>query len=105
MLYHDLLDVDWSYVFSAQIVRDKWDVFLSFFVPVFNAHAPIKRVSFRNPTAPPVSDATRDFMSQRRAALHSGCNSSDYKNLNRYVHSGRGATRPAGGAAEGNRGA
>ena len=85
-LYHDLLDVDWDYVFSAETVRDKWDAFLSFFVPVFDAHAPIKRVLIRNPTAPPVSAATRDLMSQRRAALrHSGRNSSDYKDLNRSV--------------------
>ena len=85
-LHHDLLDVDWDYVFSAETVSNKWDAFLSFFVPVFDAHAPIKRVSIRNPTAPPVSDATRDLMSQRRAALrHLGRNSSEYKNLNRSV--------------------
>ena len=85
-LIYDLNDVDWDYVFTSETISDQWDAFLSIFLHVFNAHAPIKRVSIRNPTAPPVSAATRDLMSQRRAALRrSGRKSTEYKDLNRSV--------------------
>ena len=85
-LYHYMLDVDWDYVFSTETASDKWDVFLALFVPVLNATAQIKRASICNPTAPPVSAATRDLMSQRRTApRHLGRNSGEYKDLNRSV--------------------
>ena len=85
-LNHDLLDVDWENVFAARTVSDQWDAFLSSFVPVIEAHAPLRRVTIRNPTAPPVSAATRDLMSQRRDALQRlGRKSTAYKDLNRMV--------------------
>ena len=85
-LNHDLLFVDWGKVFSAATVSEQWDTFLDSFLPIVDDHAPLKRVTIRNPTAPPVSAATRDLMSQRRAALrYSGRQSTEYKQLNRSV--------------------
>ena len=87
-LNSDLLLVDWEDVFSSVTVSDQWDAFLARFMPVIDSHAPIKNLTIRNPTAPPVSDVTRDLMSQRRAALRrSGRESVEYKELNRTVRS------------------
>ena len=45
-------------------------------------------MTIRNPTAPPVSAATRDIMTKRRAALRQqGRESTIYKDLNRSVRS------------------
>ena len=45
-------------------VDDKWQAFLDSFLPIFDDHAPPKNVAIRNPTAPPVSAATREIMSK-----------------------------------------
>ena len=84
----DLLDIDWGDVFNAATVSDQWQAFLNRFLPVMDDHAPLKNVTIRNPTAPPVSAATRDIMSQRRSALQCfGRESPEYKELNRSVRS------------------
>ena len=82
----DLLAVDWEEVFNAMSVCDQWQAFLDRFLPVVDDHAPLKNLTIRNPTAPPVSAATRNIMSQRRSALRRlGRESPDYKELNRHV--------------------
>ena len=101
-LNHDLLDVDWENVFAARTVGDQWDAFLSSFLPVIDAHAPLRRVTIRNPTAPPVSAATRDLMSQRRDALQRlGRKSTAYKDLNRSVRVATGVRRCIGTSMRG----
>ena len=85
-LNHDLQLVDWENVFSSTTVGEQWDTFLTNFLPIIDDHAPLKRLTIRNPTAPPLSAATRDLMSQRRAALRrSGRQSSEYRGVNRLV--------------------
>ena len=51
-LHADLILSDWSAVFIAATVTQKWDNFVSVFMPVIDAHAPIKLVQIRNPSAP-----------------------------------------------------
>ena len=53
---------------------------------VLDELAPVRRVIIRNPTAPPVSDATKALMADRRAALRDG-DRDVYKRLNRQVRS------------------
>ena len=84
----DLCFVDWGAVFAAPTVGEQWDAFTTRFLPIVDAHAPVKRLTIRNPTAPPVSPATRDLMHRRRAALaRSGRDSAEYRELNRAVRS------------------
>ena len=83
---NDLLDVDWEDVYVASSVGDKWQTFLNRFLPVIDDHAPLKIVTIRNPSALPVSAATREIMSLRRSALRRlGRESPEYKELNRSV--------------------
>ena len=85
-LNSDLMSADWEGVFSATNVTDQWDSFLTEFLPIFDDHAPIKNITIRNPTAPPVTPATLKIMDQRRAALRQfGRKSEVYKDLNRNV--------------------
>ena len=85
---YDLNCVDWSDVFTSPAVGDQWTAFVNHFLPVVDAHAPLRRLTIRNPTAPPVSEATRDLMSRRRAALSlNGRDSAEYRDLNRAVRS------------------
>ena len=88
-LNHDQQLVDWGNVFSSTTVGEQWDTFLTNFLPIIDDHDPLKRLTIRNPTAPPLSAATRDLMSQRRAALRrSGGQSSEYRGgggVNRLV--------------------
>ena len=69
-------------------VSHKWQLFLNMFSPVLDHHAPMKFVTIRNPTAPPVSSETSDLMARRRGALRVwGHGSSEYRRLNRAVRS------------------
>ena len=52
--------------------------------PIVDSSAPVKRIKVRNPTAPPVTDATKELMAQRRAALRTTDRDS-YRELNRQV--------------------
>ena len=54
--YADQRNVDWTPIIGAPSVTHKWQLFLRMFSPVLNQHAPMKTVTIRNPTAPPVSD-------------------------------------------------
>ena len=85
---YDLQTADWCAVFSSGTVRDKWSSFMSMFLPIIDAHAPLREIRIRNPTAPPVSDQTRSLMAQRRATLRqAGRAAPEYRDLNRAVRS------------------
>ena len=87
-LQSDLAGVDWSAVFCAPTVAQKWDSFLVTFLHVIDAHAPIRTVRIRNPSAPTVSDATKALMCRRRGALAAfGHGSIEYRDANRAVRS------------------
>jgi len=61
--YHrDLLAVDWTPVFTAESVADKWDGFASLLRRVVDRHAPFKDLKIRNPTAPAITETTRDLI-------------------------------------------
>ena len=80
--------VDWSDVLNSQSVSAQWNAFLVRFLPVLNLHAPVKSFRIRNPSAPPVSQSTRDLMARRRGALRVwGHGSAEYRDLNRAVRS------------------
>ena len=81
-----LLLTDWGAVFRSVSVTEKWEEFLSLFIPILDHHAPMKKVTIRNPTAPLVSVATKDLMKRRRRALRDmGRDSCKYRQLNRSV--------------------
>ena len=89
-LHVDLALADWSVVFSAVTVTQKWDSFVAVFMPVLctDAHAPVRTVRIRNPSAPTVSDATKALVCRRRGALADfGHGSSEYRDANRAVRS------------------
>lgn len=82
----NLLQTCWDPVYLSVSVAEKWETFLSLFIPVLDQHAPVKRIVLRNPTAPTVSGATKRLMAERRQVLRiSGRNSSNYRELNRSV--------------------
>ena len=84
--HDDLRHAAWEDVFRSATVSGKWEVFLSLFLPILNQHAPMKQITIRNPTAPPVSDATKVLMYRRRRALREmGRESCEYRDLNRSV--------------------
>ena len=84
----DLQRCDWQPVFDSPSVDAKWSAFLSLFLPILDEHAPMKTRKIRNPSAPPVTSATKAMMSRRRGALRScGRDSSEYRDLNRAVRS------------------
>ena len=84
----DLCCINWEEVFAAPTVDAQWSAFVKRFLPVVDAHAPLRKLTIRNPTAPPVSPATRDLMARRRSALaHDGRDSAEYRELNRAVRS------------------
>ena len=63
---YDLCHIDWGEVFIAPTVGDQWTAFTTRFLPIVDIHAPMRKLTIRNPTAPPVSPATRDLMARRR---------------------------------------
>ena len=88
LFLHDLDSTDWGLVFRARSVADKWCAFLTLFSPIIDTHAPLRNITIRNPTAPPVSAETRALMARRRAALReTGRGSGEYRELNRIVRS------------------
>ena len=88
LLQVDLALTDWSAVFNAATVAEKWDSFVAIFIPVMDTHAPVRTVRIRNPSAPTVSDATKALMCRRRGALADfGHGSSEYRDANRAVRS------------------
>ena len=84
----DLMSCDWGAVLAAGAVADKWDLFSDRLLRVLDCHAPVKPVKLRNPSAPPISDATRDLIIERAAALRvEGHGSEAYRAANRAVRS------------------
>ena len=84
----DLRLVNWSDVLAASSVSDQRRVFLDRFLPTLDMHAPVKTLTIRNPSAPPVSQPTRDLMARRRGALRLwGHGHAEYRDLNRAVRS------------------
>ena len=78
-------------MFGSSGVTEQWNNFTRIFLPILDMHAPLRDITIRNPTAPPVTDATRDLMARRRQALRdNGRDSSEYRDLNR---TGRSAIR------------
>ena len=81
-----LQSVDWEPVFTSAEPAAQWDYFVSRALPVLDSLAPLKRIKIRNPTAPPVTDATQLLMAQRRSCLRDG-DRDRYRELNRQVKS------------------
>ena len=78
--------VDWGPVFNSDCPDEQWTYLLAVARPIFDTLAPVKRRIVRNPTAPPVTDATKQLMERRRAALRDGDRDA-YKGLNRQAQS------------------
>ena len=76
--------VDWSPVFASDSPEEQWDYLLAMTRPILDTVIPEKRLRVRNPVAPPITDATKDLMARRRAALGKGDRES-YKQLNRQA--------------------
>ena len=88
LFLHELISADWSPVFRSVRVTEQWDSFTRIFMPILDRQAPVRDITIRNPTAPPVSEATRDLMARRRRALRDlGRDSHEYRDLNRTVRS------------------
>ena len=79
--------VDWTGVFISDSVADMWFHLLGPLTLVIDKHAPVKCISIRNPTAPPVTSATLDLMAQRRRVLRREGKSSAFRDLDRRVRS------------------
>ena len=79
--------VDWQDMYREPTAAGQWLCFLGTFTPILTLHIPVKRVTIRNPTPPPISDSTRDLMCQRRAARSAGGHTEEYRALNRAVRS------------------
>ena len=78
--------VDWSPVFASDDPEVQWDYFLTVTQPILDSVAPIKRRKVYNPTAPFITNDTKNLMARRRVALRQHDRES-YKNLNRQVQS------------------
>ena len=82
MFNNALYACDWSDVFTERQTSLKWEHFTVIFISMLDIAAPERRVRLRNPSAPPVSERTRELMTARRAALAGG-DRVRYKALNR----------------------
>ena len=78
--------VDWSPVFASDDPEVQWDYFLTVTRPILDSVAPIKRRKVYNPTAPFITNDTKNLMARRRVALRQHDRES-YKDLNRQVQS------------------
>ena len=76
--------VDWTPVFTSADPDAQWQYFVARALPILDRLAPAKRVKVYNPTAPPITEMTKDLMTQRRACLRAG-DRDRYKTLNRQV--------------------
>ena len=86
--HSDLCSVNWTDVYTAPSVSEQWAAFLRHFLPILDLHTPVKTLTIRNPSAPPVTQSTKDLMARRRGALREwGHGSTEYRDLNRAVRS------------------
>ena len=46
----DLCNVDWGEVFTASTVENQWAAFVTRFLPIVDNHAPLRKLTIRNPT-------------------------------------------------------
>ena len=81
-----LQDADWLPVFRSAEPALQWGYLVSRALPVLDSLAPLKRLKIRNPTAPPVTEATKLLMAERRSCLRAG-DRARYRELNRQVKS------------------
>ena len=77
-----LLNADWSSVYTSAGPERKWSSFIETFKQLLDDVAPERRVVHRSTGAPPMSDNTRHLLALRRTALSAG-HHQDYKELNR----------------------
>ena len=77
-----LVLTDWNQVTAATTVEVKASQFAELFMTAVNAHAPLKRITIRNQTAPPLTAPTLQLLARRREAERSG-EETIYKLLNR----------------------
>ena len=78
---------DWSCVLSKINVSDQWSSLITCLLPILDRYAPLKRIKIRNPSAPPVSDITRNLMAQRRRLLADTGRTPEFIALNKRVRS------------------
>ena len=78
----DLALTDWDEVTTADTVEVKSRLFTELFMTAVNVHAPVRRVTIRNRTAPPLTAPTLQLLARRRAAERDGMEIT-YKLLNR----------------------
>ena len=79
--------VDWNLVISQPEVSEQWSALINCLIPILDRFAPLKRIKIRNPSAPPVSDITRDLMAQRRRLLAVSGRTPEFVELNKRVRS------------------
>ena len=83
-LNEQLRSVDWMPLFRSYNPEEQTGFFLHQMSQLLDQHAPVRRIKIRNPRAPPITDATKALMSERRAAKRDG-DESRYSELNRSV--------------------
>ena len=71
-------------MFSCADPESQWEYFVSKAMSILDCIAPLKRVKIRNPTAPPITEATKELIVERRASLRVG-DRDRYKAINRQV--------------------
>ena len=81
-----LADIDWSPVFSSSHPGEQTEHLIRSVLAVLDDIAPVRTVKLRNPTAPPITNETKQLMSRRRIALANG-ERRRYKELNRLTKS------------------
>ena len=84
---HDLHCIDFSGVFTCPSVSDMWFYVTHRLTSLLDAHAPLKTVHIRNPSAPAVTPATLDLMAQRRGVLRREGRTPAFRELDRRVRS------------------
>ena len=87
-LLDDLYRVDWTGILAVS-VASMWSHFTDRFLPVIDidAHAPFRTITVRNPTAPAVTAARLQLMSQRRGVLRRERRWPVFHDLDRRVRS------------------
>ena len=79
---YQLLNADWTSVYSSAGPDDKWSAFVGTFTPLIDSVAPERRVVRRPQGAPPISRDTSHLLALRRTALSAG-RDQEYRDLNR----------------------
>ena len=77
---NELLNTDWTSVFDADSTVEKWQAFVSIFLPCLDEVAPVRPVQPRSAGAPPITPETRTLLRHRQRSLRLG--SADYKEIN-----------------------